>query len=368
MTTLEKTLRWIVIGGIFALPFVPLIVADGVHFIYNLFFPYITGKNFTFRFIVEIITGAWLALAFIDAKYRPRRSWVFAALTAFVLIILIADLQGVNPFKSIWSNYERMDGWITLIHLLAYVFVAASMMTTEKLWRWLFWISLGVSVYLSIDGFLQVAGIAALGEGGASGLAARIDATFGNPIYLAAYMLFHIFIAAMLWSQQWLERRPGERLPISLAYGAVIVLDTLALFFTGTRGTIIGLALGAFVAAALVLFQASQSRTAWRIAVGTVVALVIAVGGFWLIRDAAWVQKIGFLQRLATISTSDNTVKARFLNWSIAWKGIEERPFLGWGQENYAIVFDKYYDPRMFAQEPWFDRVHNIIFDWLVAG
>ena len=72
--------------------------------------------------------------------------------------------------------------------------------------------------------------------------------------------------------------------------------------------------------------------------------------------------------RLASISLSDDTIYARLLNIQIATKGVLERPVFGWGQENYAIVFDKYYDPRMYAQEPWFDRVHNIIFDWLVAG
>ena len=65
MSTLEKTLRWIVLGGVFALPFVPLIVADGVHFPYNLFFPYITGKNFAFRLIVEIMAGAGLAVPLV---------------------------------------------------------------------------------------------------------------------------------------------------------------------------------------------------------------------------------------------------------------------------------------------------------------
>ena len=56
---IEKTLRGIVILGIFALPFIVFIVAN------NLFFPYITGKNFAFRIIVEIITGAWLALSLL---------------------------------------------------------------------------------------------------------------------------------------------------------------------------------------------------------------------------------------------------------------------------------------------------------------
>jgi tetratricopeptide (TPR) repeat protein len=98
------------------------------------------------------------------------------------------------------------------------------------------------------------------------------------------------------------------------------------------------------------------------------VGLLVLIGGFFLVKDQAWVQRIGFLQRLATISLEDATTKARFINWSMAWKGVQEKPILGWGQENYALVFDKYYDPRMHSQEPWFDRVHNIIFDWWVAG
>jgi tetratricopeptide (TPR) repeat protein len=31
-------------------------------------------------------------------------------------------------------------------------------------------------------------------------------------------------------------------------------------------------------------------------------------------------------------------------------------------------VFNKQYDPRLYGQEQWFDRVHNIVFDWLIAG
>ncbi len=360
--TLEKVLRSIAIASVFALPFVCLIVAS------NLFFPFITGKNFTFRVCAEIGFGAWLALALVSREYRPRRSMVLAALSIFVFIILIADLQGVYPFKSIWSNYERMDGWVTLIHLWMYVVVASSVMRTERLWRWLMWTSLGVSVFLSLYGLLQITGITSLGQGGAAGLTARLDATFGNPIYFAVYMLFHVFIAGMLWTQAWVERGEGKRMIPSLIYGAIILADTYMLLATGTRGTMLGLIGGTFLTAVLVLIQANKSRTAWRAAVGGLVALAILAGLFFMVKDQAWVNKIGFLSRMATISTTDTTAKARFYNWGMAWKGVQERPILGWGQENYAIVFDKYYDPRMHGQEPWFDRVHNIIFDWLVAG
>lgn len=360
--TLEKVLRGIAIGSVFALPFVCLIVAS------SLFFPFITGKNFAFRLIVEVGFGAWLALAIVSKEYRPRRSIVLLALAVFTFVILVADLLGEYPFKSIWSNYERMDGFVTLGHLFAYVVVAASVMRTERLWRWLMWTSLGVSVYLSLYGLLQVFGVTALGQGGAAGLTARLDGTFGNPIYFAVYMLFHVFLAAMLWAQGWVERAPGKRVGISLAYGAIILVDTYMLLATGTRGTMLGLIGGSFLTAVLVLIQANKSKTAWRAAVAGIAVMMVLAAGFFLVKDQTWIHKVGFLSRMATISASDTTAKSRFYNWGMAWKGAQEKPLLGWGQENYALVFDKYYDPRMHGQEPWFDRVHNVIFDWLVAG
>jgi tetratricopeptide (TPR) repeat protein len=402
--TLEKILRWVVLIGIFCLPFIPLIVSS------SLFFPYITGKNFAFRILVEGIACAWLALALVDVRYRPRRGWILGVFALFVLLIAIADAQGANPFKSFWSNYERMDGWITIAHLGVYLVVASVVINTEKIWRRLFQLSTFVSAFISIYGFLQVYGAVALGEAGVSGLSARIDATFGNPIYLAVYMLFHVFIATLLIVQEGNERwstMQRSLLPIGLLFGFfaliftpqtkavgllflvylvfmiamegllflkkryvlyfIIAIDTTALFFTGTRGTELGLIGGAILA--LLLFAFFQGTRRMRTIAGVSVLTVIVLGaGLHSARNSDFVTRIGFLQRLASVSLSDNTVHARFLNSQIAWQGVKERPLFGWGQENYAIVFDKYYNPEMYAQEPWFDRVHNIIFDWLVAG
>ncbi|MEK7209172.1 MAG: tetratricopeptide repeat protein, partial [Patescibacteria group bacterium] len=37
-----------------------------------------------------------------------------------------------------------------------------------------------------------------------------------------------------------------------------------------------------------------------------------------------------------------------------------------WGPENYIVVFNKYYNPLLYDQEQWFDRSHNVVFDWLI--
>ena len=256
MNSIIQTLRGIVLAGVFALPFIVFLVTT------SLFFPFITGKNFAFRILIEIISVAWLALALISVEYRPRRSWVLACFSVFVLIVAIADLQGAVPFKSFWSNFERMDGWVTLAHLLAYFVVCVSVINSQKMWKLLWQVSLGVSVAVGIYGLLQLAGRASLGQGGASGLTSRLDGTFGNPIYLAVYMLFNIFMAAVLWSQAWVERARKSKWGISIVYGGIIALDTIILFLTGTRGTMLGLIGGALISAQTGSVQQVSTSTA----------------------------------------------------------------------------------------------------------
>src|SRR5262249_6953697 len=111
--TLQKILRGITIALLFLVPVFPLIVAN------SFFFPFITGTAFYFRILVEIAFAVWLVLACLDAKYRPKATPLTIGVTVFALVTLVADLCGINPLRSLWSNFERMEGWITVIHLWA---------------------------------------------------------------------------------------------------------------------------------------------------------------------------------------------------------------------------------------------------------
>src|SRR6185369_13772606 len=100
--TLNKILKGTAIGGIFAALVVPFLVSN------SLFFPFITGKAFFFRIVVEIALAAWLLLIMRDASARPRKSMLLWAFVAFTVVIGVADIFGQNPWKSFWSNFERM--------------------------------------------------------------------------------------------------------------------------------------------------------------------------------------------------------------------------------------------------------------------
>ncbi len=349
--SLRDFLRFIVLACVFATPFICLIVAE------NMFFPFITGKNFTFRILVEVMLGAWALLMFVDATYRPRFSWILVAAGAFLTVIAVADFHGVNPYKSFWSNYERMEGLITTAHLFLYFIISASVLATEEMWKWFWRTSLGASVIVSLYAFSQLSGSAAIHQS-----SDRLDATFGNSAYLAVYALFNIFIAAFLYFRS--DKKSG----LQWFYPVIAILNLVVLYYTQTRGSLLGLVAGGFLTMLLVAILDKERPKLRKYAIAGTLGVVLFVGLFIAFRQSSFIQSHPTLQRLASISVSDATTGSRVMIWEMSWKGFKEHPILGWGQENFLYVFAKYYNPKMYTQEPWFDRSHDVFFDWLVAG
>ncbi len=356
-------LRWGVISGLFATLFIPLLIADGA-LIPNLFFPYITGKGFVFRILIEVVAALYIILAIRDPKYRPRASWIMWAALAFVVWMGIATAFAADPIKSFWSNFERMEGYVGLMHLFAYFVIMGAVLKAEDLWARFFNTSIGISMFMGFYALFQAMEWFGMHPSSQSG--ARADTTFGNATYLAVYMLFNIFLTVFM-----LARQGKLTQTMQSVYGLALVMQFTGLYLTQTRGALLGVIGGLFISMLWVAWRAKQAE--WkglrRWAIGGMVALVALAGVFFALRQASLLPQTGTLGRLASISTSDLTTMSRFQYiWPTALKGAAERPLTGWGQENFSYVFNKHYQPGMWNQEQWFDRAHNQFLDWMIAG
>ncbi len=173
--TINTVARYVALALIFATPFISLYVDN------RLFFPFITGKAFAFRILVELIFALWLVLMLFDKKYAPRFSKLSITISIFTVVVLIADLMGVNPLRSIWSNSERMEGWLTIVHLWAYfmavtsIFGADGVESCKRMWHKFFNTSLFAAGVVGLYGIWQLAGWATIHQG-----SSRIDASLGN--------------------------------------------------------------------------------------------------------------------------------------------------------------------------------------------
>lgn len=364
---IKSITRFTSLSALFLIPLLPLLVVD------SYFFPFITGKAFYFRILVEVAFMSWVILAFMDARYRPRLNSMTVAVSIFAVVTLIANSLGVNPIRSFWSNFERMEGWITIAHLWMFFVTASAMFGFSKLadgrghnedakrW-WGYWFNAFVVVGVAVAcyAFAQIFGWAEVHQG-----SSRIDASLGNAAYMAVYMLMNAGFATYLFFE---ARKKGLK-AASWSYGILALVFSFLIFETATRGTILGLILGIMLALFIyAVFAKKESKRSRYWAGGIIVFIILISGLFWLNRQASFVQKNEVLRRLASISISDVTTQARGYVWPMAITGFAERPVLGWGQENFNYVFNANYNPLMWAQEQWFDRAHNVFLDWLIAS
>ncbi len=346
----------VVIVGFVAVPFIPFIILSS-----NTFFPFIVGKNFAFRIVVEIMLAAYIVLAAIDPAYRPKKSYLLGALATFIGIITLAAIFGENPTKSFWSNFERMEGVVTYFHLFAYFIVASTVITVRKMWRPYLNLHLAAGVIMAVYAVLQWSGALQIVQDGN-----RVNGTLGNAAYLGTYALFNVFIAGFFLVRESFTTT-GERVRVTI-YATIVLLQTFVLYHTATRGAMLGLLVGAILTTLLIAIFEREKKVLRMSAAGVLVAIVIFIGGFIAVRDAQFMKDSPVLSRFASISLTEQTTKSRFMIWGMAIEGFKEKPILGWGMENFNYVFNKYYNPNMHGQEQWFDRAHNVFFDWLTAG
>jgi O-antigen ligase/tetratricopeptide (TPR) repeat protein len=345
----SKTFRYIVVGCwgvlIAVLPF--LVVS-------HLFFPYITGKNILFRVIVEIMFVMWAGAAIYDKSLRPKWGWVMGIFAGFVAWVGIADLFGTDPLRSFWSNFERMEGYITLLHLFGLFIVSASVISKD-IWYKLISLSVIVSGFAWLHGMIEHFG----------NNISRIDSGFGNPTYMAAYALIHVFFALLLAvkNKQYIY-----------VWGTAGILNLITIYYTGTRGALLGVIGGLVLVAILYAIHEWKNPKIRKVSlalIGAVVAFIIVLG---LAKDTNFVKSSVSLSRFSQLATLDvkafaeDAGRSRFAIWNIAWQGVKIHPIMGWGQDNFIQVFSTYYAPNIFDQEQWFDRTHNVFFDWLIAA
>lgn len=363
-------------------------------------FPFIVGKYVWFRTTIDLALIFFLLGILLDS-YRVNelklyenlskavRNPLVIAVTLFAAVFVLAGFFGVDPLNSFWSNFERGEGGLQILHLWLFFMLAIILLKNNKDWKLFFWIFIIVGIYVAFYGF--GAGLKYVdaewtsvmqndnpvqmlsGKGGAlyqtfkgfigPQLSERFHGTLGNPAYIATFSIFLLFYAAYLYFANYYKK------PFSWQSILLYVLGILFLvvfWLAATRGAFMGLVatLVAFI------FYFIYSKKAYRKWLFLIIALIIlAVGAMIYFKDNRLVKSLPG-SRLFDISLKAETWEHRTYMWNMAWQGFKEKPLLGWGPENYINVFDRHFDIRYFSPSrgfgAWFDRAHSIYFDYLV--
>ncbi len=331
----QKTYLWILKVGLFITPISFLLVFA------HLLFPYITSKQLFFNILMEVLLPIWLVFIIKFKEYRPKKSLVTWGLVAYFVAVLLSCFVGFDFNLSFWGNAERMLGFFHLLHFLIFYLIIITAFKTKQDWSIFFNIFLGVLAYITLRGFVKH----------------YPASTIGNTAYVAGLMIFGFFIS--LWKIIEFKKYWIWLYVVSALW---MIVGFLRADISGSQA---GLAAGLFT---LVLIYSLLTKNK-KIKIAGLSLLVLGIASLVLLFSFRFNPvfdgtKIG--RALRDFSSQNSTWNTRLISWTAAYKDFWSHPILGVGHGNYAIIFDKYFDPRFYDFSPgetYFDRAHNNIVD-----
>lgn len=268
----------------------------------------------------------FVALSFLIAIPK-NLIWKKNILTTLIIIyggiVLVSDLLGINVRNSILGSGYRLQGFITLCSgILLYLSVnkvksadfikkTKTVILASAFLICLFSIWQGISFYLLHDFTIP-------------NYQGRIVGTIGNPNSLGGYL-------AVVLSLLLFGKYAGYK---KIIFGLMILS---VIFLTQSRGAILAAALSTLVYAVLYI----RKLAVWKKILAVVVGIIFLIFIAQINRNSIW----------------DN----RGLIWNEGVQAVINRPILGYGQENFDLIFPK--ERKMLV-----DSAHNIFLETAVSS
>lgn len=320
----------------------------------NLLFPFITSKQIFFNILVEVLMIFWLALVIKYPEVRPKKSWVTFGLVGFFIALLISSIFGVDFNLSFWGDIERMLGWFHIFHFFLFYLIIITVFREWRDWRNLFIISIAAAVLVCLYGLFKIP-----------------YSTIGNTAYVSGYAIFNLYFALILFFRKRGEEKsqPQDWL-ISALYLAAAFIIFLVLRVTHTRGAYVGLGVS-FLLFFILSALYSQNKKVKIYSFLSLAAVAAMVALVFLFPQSGLVKNSSILSTVTQISFKATTFQTRLISWKTAVKDFPNYPILGSGYGNFAVTFDKYFDPKFYSYTPtetYFDRAHNNLVDIASTG
>jgi tetratricopeptide (TPR) repeat protein len=249
------------------------------------------------RSITVVMATAWL-VRFIDKRgwrdlsrlhwSNPEAIWHQAfVLPALLLVVVYAlsTLFSVTPQISWAGSYQRLQGSYTTLTYIAIFGLMATTIRTPVQIRRVVTVAIITSIPISLYGILQHFGLDPLPWGG--NVQVRVAGQLGNAIFIAAYLIMvtPLTLARIIESFGNIlndEQLSSADLIRASVYVFLLVIQILTIYWSGSRGPLIGLAVGLFSFILVLLvslrdINQERERSRWRESAPALFVLLAAV-------------------------------------------------------------------------------------------
>jgi len=329
------------------------------------------GKTIVFRIVLSILIFLFLWQVFSSKNQEvkekisflfSKRNAIFWLLASLLGIYFLATIFSLDPNFSLWGSPYRSGGFVNFAFYIIFGVLAFLVLKKED-WQKVWNVAIITGVLVSFVAILQWQGLL---KDFLVTYETRPPSTLGNPIMLALYLLLLSFLTLPLA----IKVTPLYK---KLLYFSAFFIFIFIILLTYSRAAYFGLAVGFLYF--ILAYPFKQRVISLILRIVFLVILALGICGVYYINTHPklpdFIHENKTLRLMAgRFSIEEALQDARISGWKVSWQALKDRPILGYGPENFAIGFDKHYDPSLTGIEKmpgsfegWWDRAHNFVFD-----
>jgi O-antigen ligase len=289
-----------------------------------------------------------------NKKFTKKQKILFGILSVWVLFKLISLIFSPDKAVSFFGGISRFEGVILSLGLVVFLLGFLEIFReSKKPNKFLLIFSLFAGL-LAFYGLMQKVGLFLFHEQWVDGDVTRVVSTFGNPLYLSAFLIPAIFITFYC-----LRQKENKKMRFELII--VLICQVSAIYLTESSSAYLTL-----IFCAILFFIGFFWSKKKFLAIGALVFLVL-LSGFLAMAISG---KINFPGRAGEVLSDFTVEKAsniqRLFVWQSAWRAFTEKPWFGWGNEMFVEAFNHNRNTALISPlEANFDRSHNAFLDTL---
>lgn len=313
--------------------------------------------------LLIVLAGFLTIVTFVDfAMHGAPKFGKLPKEFLFIVLLFAGEIFAyafsTNRSMSLIGAPFRFQGFLTNIHYLLllavsyFFFLRNPRQKTETIFCWLVVALAASSVIALLPYTLSKETASPLLWFHPSFFYDRVYGTFGNPNYLAAFLITALpfLIIFLRAKQRWIA--------ILATLSAVLVLVTL--FLTGARSAWIASAIG-FLAWGILRAVKKQGMAMLIITL----AIIFLAGGAMVFESRS---PSAPLERLSVRSENLTSLKTRFALWKAGLQLFLDHPLAGVGQDALKYNIEPYLPERLKKNEVFFiDRTHSEFIDILAT-
>ncbi len=344
------------------------LIISAVLFLVPVFFVYFypldidLSKMVLFKWLLLLlllITGLFLI------NYRITiKQGVFKSFKPLILlfIFLIVSLFFSSDFNVSWfGSYGRFEGLTSWFFYLLWMLLTWVYLETNPGQKWhniIYFLKVATlsSLLVSVYAVLQIFGVDFVTWSEPAHLTGRAVSFFGQPNYLASWLMLIIPVNTYLIYQT-------SKIKLKFFWLFVFILNLAALLSAGSRAVFLVFLLISFIW--LISFLKKTNK--------------LSKKNIYLIISTFFILGVLFLSSLAfsnysrfeeLINLKKGSASDRFILWKSGFSAFLEKPLFGYGLDNQSQAYFSKYEIDWAVYSPpnvYSDRAHNLILDILLS-